>query len=313
MMRCSFSTVVRGIVTERRAEDIKKRFSDVGCSDRFDLVEIIDRSHVNIRCKSCGNVFSRETTFLNKSKNHNIECRACGVHADGTHTSPSSENKRGMDESVVVGYYMKGNSATQTAKKFGMNLRRVRRIIDDAGVSRDRQPAMPIDCYPSGLSGDPFFDEELICADCGRTFTRHQRMLHENSYSTEKRGRTPKYCSSKCTERAARRTSRHNRRKLEETVGGDVIPLGDLINRDKGICQLCGEKVDINDGFFDSNGNFHVGGRYPTVDHVIPLAKGGANTWDNVQIAHLACNSGKRDRLEGLPGENSENIAHIRT
>jgi 5-methylcytosine-specific restriction endonuclease McrA len=33
----------------------------------------------------------------------------------------------------------------------------------------------------------------------------------------------------------------------------------------------------------------------PTVDHIIPLAKGGTHTWDNVQLAHWSCNSDKRD------------------
>ena len=34
----------------------------------------------------------------------------------------------------------------------------------------------------------------------------------------------------------------------------------------------------------------------PTVDHTIPLAKGGSHTWENVQLACLACNSAKGDR-----------------
>lgn len=34
----------------------------------------------------------------------------------------------------------------------------------------------------------------------------------------------------------------------------------------------------------------------PTVDHIIPLAKGGSHTWANVQLACIACNSLKGDR-----------------
>jgi 5-methylcytosine-specific restriction endonuclease McrA len=34
----------------------------------------------------------------------------------------------------------------------------------------------------------------------------------------------------------------------------------------------------------------------PTVDHIIPLARGGSHTWDNVQLAHHLCNSLKGDR-----------------
>lgn len=47
--------------------------------------------------------------------------------------------------------------------------------------------------------------------------------------------------------------------------------------RDKGICQYCGGKAE-------------------NLDHVIPQAKGGGHTWDNLVAACKRCNSRKRDR-----------------
>lgn len=70
-----------------------------------------------------------------------------------------------------------------------------------------------------------------------------------------------------------------------------TITLKKLIKRDKGICQLCGLPVDDKD---IENG--HAKGLYPSLDHIIPLSKGGTHTWDNVQLAHMACNSGKCDK-----------------
>lgn len=70
-----------------------------------------------------------------------------------------------------------------------------------------------------------------------------------------------------------------------------TITLKQLIKRDKGICQLCGLPVDDKD---IENG--HAKGLYPSLDHIIPLSKGGTHTWNNVQLAHMACNSGKCDR-----------------
>jgi 5-methylcytosine-specific restriction endonuclease McrA len=32
-----------------------------------------------------------------------------------------------------------------------------------------------------------------------------------------------------------------------------------------------------------------------SLDHVVPLIDGGEHTYANVQLAHLACNVGKRD------------------
>ena len=50
---------------------------------------------------------------------------------------------------------------------------------------------------------------------------------------------------------------------------------------------------------FYINNRFICGNNYPTIDHVIPLAKGGMHSWDNVRLAHHNCNSIKGDRLYG--------------
>ena len=48
--------------------------------------------------------------------------------------------------------------------------------------------------------------------------------------------------------------------------------------RDGGRCQYCGAPAE-------------------SIDHVIPRAKGGTHTWENVVAACQPCNTAKRDRL----------------
>lgn len=275
----------------------EQRFVKFGCSERFEFVGEVDSTHVSVKCRSCGYEFTRETTFLHAGSNHNIECRACGVHADGTRTPPLSENKRGMDESAVIEYYLQGNSATQAALKFGMNLRRVRRIIDEAGVARDAQTVMELDEYPDVITGDPWLDKKFTCPECGRVFTRYQRMVADGTLSHQRRGRSVKYCSAKCRMRHGNKARNTARCRKHAVSRGDVIPLGDLMKRDHSICQLCGEEVDLGDGYYDDCGHFHTGKRYPTIDHIIPVSKGGRHVWENVQLAHQACNSRKCDSI----------------
>ena len=89
-----------------------------------------------------------------------------------------------------------------------------------------------------------------------------------------------------------RRAKRYGCSEFDES-----ITLRLLICRDKGICQICGKPVnmaDIKSG--------HIGRHYPTLDHIIPLSKGGSHTWDNVQLAHMGCNAGKGDK-EGYNGK----------
>ena len=70
------------------------------------------------------------------------------------------------------------------------------------------------------------------------------------------------------------------------------ITIAKLLERDRGICQICGLPVDDKD---IKNG--HARSLYPTLDHIIPLSKGGTHTWENVQLAHMKCNAGKCDRM----------------
>ena len=59
-----------------------------------------------------------------------------------------------------------------------------------------------------------------------------------------------------------------------------------IIYGSQSVCAICGRPV-----------NFDL--KFPnpwsaTLDHIIPMSKGGGHTWDNVQIAHAICNSRKR-------------------
>ena len=83
---------------------------------------------------------------------------------------------------------------------------------------------------------------------------------------------------------------KHRAARYGCTKFDDSITLEAVRQRDRDICQICGNPIDIKD---IKNG--HIRRLYPTVDHIIPLSKGGSHTWDNVQLAHMCCNAGKRD------------------
>ena len=76
------------------------------------------------------------------------------------------------------------------------------------------------------------------------------------------------------------------------------ITLHDLFVRDGGKCHICGGDCDWNDRSTKNN-RFVAGKYYPTIDHVVPLSKGGTHSWNNVKLAHFSCNSAKGDKLNG--------------
>lgn len=92
-----------------------------------------------------------------------------------------------------------------------------------------------------------------------------------------------RFCSNKCNKKAAKQ-----RRDLRyEGAFVEYIDIELLYFRDHGRCQLCGRK--LNKKLIGNYKNNNA----PTVDHIIPLAKGGLHEYRNVQLACRYCNSMK--------------------
>ena len=75
----------------------------------------------------------------------------------------------------------------------------------------------------------------------------------------------------------------------------EVFDRGEVFVRDNWTCQLCGLPVDATASPFDPAS--------PTVDHVVPLSRGGEHTLTNAQCSHLGCNAAKQDRLAVTHGD----------
>ena len=90
------------------------------------------------------------------------------------------------------------------------------------------------------------------------------------------------------------------------------ITLEALYRRDSGVCYLCGGKCDWSDKDIERN---CVGRMYPSIDHIIPVSRGGFHSWDNVRLAHFGCNVDKSDEVlpntEKLIPENAYKFKRI--
>lgn len=105
-----------------------------------------------------------------------------------------------------------------------------------------------------------------------------------------------KYCSDVCANKAKSKANEVRRRHkiAKVTVDNDITVQG-LFKRDGGVCQICGKPCRLDD-YVIANGQKQCGDWYPSIDHIVPLAKGGLHSWDNVQLAHRICNSIKGDK-----------------
>ena len=104
------------------------------------------------------------------------------------------------------------------------------------------------------------------CERCGKEFRSLKRR---------------KYCSKECGDKQRYSDKEHRRRIRCMSQKHDSISLKVLATRDKDRCWICGRRVDWNDCELRENNIFIAFNNYPSIDHVMPLSKGGTHTWDH--------------------------------
>lgn len=100
-----------------------------------------------------------------------------------------------------------------------------------------------------------------------------------------------RYCSDSCTRRARKHIGNAQRRmRVPDQM--QAISRADVYARDGWVCQLCGEAVDPEREYPDPLA--------ASLDHVVPLSRGGTHESTNLQLAHLSCNARARDMKANL-------------
>lgn len=95
-----------------------------------------------------------------------------------------------------------------------------------------------------------------------------------------------KYCGPECARKSRQHYDNMKKRRRQKsawTEESKTITLQKLYERDGGVCWICGKPCNYE---ADSNSN-----EYPSIDHVIPIADGGKDLWENIRLAHRYCNS----------------------
>jgi hypothetical protein len=78
------------------------------------------------------------------------------------------------------------------------------------------------------------------------------------------------------------------RRATALGLGSKRMLLSALAERDGWVCRLCSQPIDPA---------ATVKGIKPSLDHVVPLSRGGTHDLSNVQLAHYLCNLSKGPRV----------------
>lgn len=258
-----------GKTEEEIKKDYIEKFKKIATSFEYISGYENHKSFIKIECKVCGNIQERHAN----SKLEMLQCDKC-AEVEREELRRVREKEREREKELRKDRPRKENEYTETecvqcGKTF---LRR-----------GNAQKYCSEDCFNKAYGIGQTIRKQ--CIECGEKFTT----LHDGNI----------YCSDKCRKRKARRVHRISKdKRLRRNGKVDYsITLSKLIKRDKNICHICGEECNEEDYIKTEEGYFIAGERYPSIDHVIPIAKGGKHRWDNVRLAHRGCNVLKSDKI----------------
>ena len=119
---------------------------------------------------------------------------------------------------------------------------------------------------------------DRICIGCNETIPRSARA-------------DKKWCSEECSSRVRGHTM-NTQRRIRTNEAIQNFKRIDIYERDGWICQLCKKAVNPKLSFPSP--------ACASLDHVIPLSRGGSHQATNVQLAHLRCNTSRGNKVENL-------------
>jgi predicted nucleic acid-binding Zn ribbon protein len=299
--------------------NIKKGALNTKCLDCSKELGFIVISHGNTRCNYCNILYKSKESA--KAKRKEISCKFCGSlfkqgHCSQVYCSDKCRNKAGdVGRGKKIKVCICGNEfevcsktrkhcsekcRLQASKKPKQPLREKRKNKSEppkvffeckycgktTKKKRPNQTYCSSKCYKQDRSDHVKHSNEEVklmpkihCAECDKEF---QRTMYDQ-----------RFCSKQCGKKNGRHLSQL-RKRINGTVD-ETVTLTKLYARDNGKCHICGKQANYQDFTVENNGVFISGNSYPSIDHIMPVSKGGTHTWDNVALSHRICNSIKSD------------------
>ena len=268
----------------------KDRFIEHGLSGKFEFIErdwTSDHGRkVKVKCKACDTVFlTYGVNEIFRGRQDHLLCIECGASSDGKDVFTRSETAK-----RAVELYLQGLEQIEIAEILGCT-------VNDVGNAVKKYDAtIPERKFRAGIKAN----KHRINAS--RNKVNDCSVMRDIELLEEWRGRRYSYLVKSLTTGAIYRLSGNSivrqkepsdyRARLASVESDKGINIYKLIKKDGKRCYLCGKLTDFNDKEW---GNY--GPTYPTIDHIIPISKGGTNTWENVKVCCAKCNLSKGDRM----------------
>jgi hypothetical protein len=237
-------------------------------------------------CKWCGlsrRVSSRAAGCWCSKRSAIVKCK-CGrmknPTSKGCDECWASTKRRARFATAIGDGCLQWLTGWRSCKECGqLNVRRAR--CEECAKERARRDSrtLPDDYKPS-------------CRKCGKRFERRSKtkpgVLCDTCRVEEHHENRRRY--RRKSRRINGRKCNHRQRARAFGVAYEPIKTREVFERDKYRCQLCNRMTDR------TKRGPHP--RSPSLDHIVPLSKGGGHVWGNVQCACFECNTRKSNRVE---------------
>lgn len=166
--------------------------------------------------------------------------------------------------------------------------------------------------YCGKITGGSKYCSARCTTRASRSVPTHKQCdICGNEYSLDGKRIDSLCCSDECQREMARRnyaskmksdplfvlkvrSNEYKRKARKKNAFLEEVDRDYVMARDKWTCHLCKEKIPKNAAWPDR--------LFGTLDHIIPLAKGGKHSYANIKAAHLTCNCSKNDKIIGQIG-----------
>jgi 5-methylcytosine-specific restriction endonuclease McrA len=274
------------------------------------------KAGLKIPGKRAAKSLPRECSWCHKSLTTPNQRKYCSnrCFVDARKAGQQKWDRRGQIESV---WHRGGKWAAAPSKKIiGEMENAFNKFVADMNSFRlihEMQGFMYRSLYPR--------KSDVSCKTCGKMIGESSRAYcsvecwqqHEvempcrkcGGPSIAKAGRKSAVCVS-CKERARRVTNslakqrygrNHRQRARYHGVKHVAFPVRSIYERDGYKCQLCGDKTLLKVTYRKRDTKIHP--RSPTIDHIVPMCKGGNHEPANCQTACFICNSRKSGKGGG--------------
>lgn len=282
------------------------------------------------KCKHCGTEFVKRAGH---QKYCGTECRyECG-RKDKPELKEYSKKCRNCELEFITSQTNKIYCKAECKREYYAKVRKEKRSLDTSRRCTECGRRLPK--HASKYCADKCFDvsreryyknrqHNSSCKECGSKFLTnelHQKFCSQNC-AIESRRIHPLATCERCGEEFASKPERANkfcdRGCYLEQIGGtawmerpdgfnrarnethirrakrygadyETINVDKLFNDSEWVCGICNESVDKYLPYPNPES--------ASLDHIIPLSKGGTHTLKNVQLAHLGCNRDKYDTI----------------